>query len=160
MILIKGLLFLVLSIVFISVVSGIASAAVQTIFIFLDLPSLVMVVVPLLFFLSVTKSGKHIRTYIRLSFKKNDGDLYNKSTLQAIIFASKNAIKFCVGIGILNFLYGINVMLVSLDAPEAIGPMIAISTITIIYSLGIGFFMFLPLQAWAQNKMAEIDEYN
>jgi flagellar motor component MotA len=40
-----------------------------------------------------------------------------------------------------------------LDAKDKIGPNLAVSLITLLYSITVSYFVFFPLQAWAENKI-------
>lgn len=119
---------------------------------FIDFPSFLMVFLPLLFFLLISKSGGIICWYIRSSFKKNYE--YSKIELESIAVAIKNTIKITLAAGGFGFVAGLITILAQLrlEMPNLIAPNLAVSLITLIYSIAISFFVFFPTQAWAENK--------
>ena len=89
--------------------------------------------------------------YIKTSFAKDH--TYTGSELSELVVAVKNTIKFILGTSGLGFLTGIIAMLKNLENRALLGPNMAISLITVFYSLAISFFIFFPTQAWAENKL-------
>jgi flagellar motor component MotA len=127
------------------------SAGTASVLIFADFPSILLILVPLLFFLFVTKSGKIIGMYCRASFSKNY--MYTTAELTGISRAAKNTIKFIMSMGGFGFFTGLIAVLRYLEKPEALGPNLAISLMTVLYAITISFFIFFPLQAWAENRI-------
>jgi flagellar motor component MotA len=144
MLLIFGFLFMV----FILAAVGILS---QMPTFFIDMPSILLIVIPLIFFLLASKSGNIIGRYIVTSFKK--GHVYTKAELESLSAAVKNTIKFILAVGGFGFLAGLIACLADVRALERIGPNLAVSLITLTYSITVSFFVFFPLQAWAENKI-------
>ena len=145
MLLIVGFLVFVFIYSVVSIVSGLMPISL------IDLPAALIVIVPLLFFLPASKSGKIIGRYIKASFTKDH--TYTGSELSGLVAAVKNTIKFILGTGGMGFLVGIIAMLKNLENRALLGPNMAISLITVFYSLAISFFIFFPTQAWAENKL-------
>jgi flagellar motor component MotA len=48
---------------------------------------------------------------------------------------------------------GLIAALAHLGSPDNLGPNLAISLMTLMYSIVISFFVFFPTQAWAENKI-------
>ena len=144
MLICAGFLFFVFVIAFVGIMGGSALWL-------LDLPSLVMVVVPLALFLFVSKSGGVILGYIKSSFKKDYP--YTKPELKSIAVALKNARKLTLAAGGFGFMAGIILALGSLSTPEHLGPHIAVSLISVLYAITISYFVFFPVQAWAENEI-------
>ena len=144
MLLIVGFLFMV----FIFATVGILTGAPA---IFIDLPSVLLILVPLLFFFFTTKSSKILGTYIKTSFKKEH--IYIGTELEALSAAVKNTIKFTLAVGGFGFMVGLIATLAQLGSPENIGPNLAVSLITLTYSIVISYFVFFPTQSWAENKI-------
>lgn len=144
MLLIIGFLFMV----FIFSILGILSGALA---VFIDVPSALFILVPLLFFLFTSKSGKIFGGYIKKSFKK--GNTYVETELTALSVAVKNTIKFILSTGGVGFLTGLAASLIYLESRDKLGPNLAVSLITLLYSIAISCFVFFPLQAWAENKI-------
>jgi len=117
----------------------------------LDHFALILVVLPLAFFLLASKSGKIIGNYITASFKKDFP--YTKTELEGLISAVENTIKFVLATGIFSFITFVIISLGYIGAPERLGPSIAISLTSLTYSISISFFVFFPVQAWAKNKI-------
>ena len=143
MILLIGLLFLVVFTLLIGAFSG-------TVYMFLDLASIIIVLVPLIFFLVITKSGKTITGYIKSSFMKNYE--YSKAELESISMVARHSVKITIATGCFGFIIGIIGMLMQLDDPQKIGPMLAVGLLTMLYSIGVGFFVMYPLCVWAENR--------
>ena len=143
MILLIGLLFLVLFTFLIAAASGM-------VYMLLDIPSFMIILVPLIFFLVITKSGKTITNYIKSSFKKNYE--YSIAELESISMAAKHSAKITLATGFFGFIIGIIGMLMRLDDPQTIGPMLAVGLLTMLYSIGVGFFVMFPLYVWAENR--------
>jgi len=118
---------------------------------FIDVPSVILIIIPLIFFLFVSKNGNIIGSYFKSSFKK--AYVYTKDELESISVAMKNTIKFTLAVGVFGFITGLIACLGYLGTPERIGPNLAISLCTLIYSIAISFFVFFPTQAWAETKI-------
>ena len=144
MILLIGLLFSVLFTLVIGAISGMIYA-------FIDLLSVTIVLIPLIFFLVSTKSCKIITEYMISSFKKNYE--YSNAELESIVRVAKHSIRITLATGWFGFIIGIIGMLHRLDDPHTIGPMLAVGLLTVLYSIGVGFFMLFPLQVWAENRI-------
>ena len=144
MLLIFGTLFMI----FMFVAVGILS---QMLTFFLDLPSILLIIIPLVFFLIASKNGNNICKYIVASFKKNH--LYTRTELEGIAISAKNTIRFIMGAGGFGFLFGLIASLAHLGSLDRFGPNLAISLMTLTYSISISYFVFFPLQAWAENKI-------
>ena len=117
----------------------------------IDMPSALIVIVPLVFFLIVSKSGSVIGRYMKASFTKDHA--YTGPELAGLSAAIRNTIKFLIGIGVFGFLIGLLGTLVVLNRPDMLGPNIAVSLITVLYSITLSYFVFFPTQAWAENKL-------
>jgi flagellar motor component MotA len=144
MLLIIGFLFMVFIFAVVGILSGMAA-------VFIDLPSASLILVSLLFFLCVSKSGKILGRYIKTSFKKEH--TYTGTELEALSAAVKNTIKFILATGGFGFMTGLIATLGYLGSPDKLGPNLAICLITLTYSITINAFVFLPVQAWAENKL-------
>ena len=144
MLLIFGFLFMV----FIMIAVGIIT---QMLAFFIDLPSILLIFIPLFFFLLTSKSGNIIGRYIVMSFKK--AHTYTRAELEGLSVSVKNTIKFILATGGFGFLYSLTASFANLGSPERFGPNFAASIITLTYSIIISFFVFFPLQAWAENKI-------
>ena len=149
MILIIGFLFMVLIFAGLSAITGMGPGII-------DFPSALLVIIPLVFFFLVTKSGKNIGRYLKSSFRKDH--TYTITELKAVCAAADNSVKFIYGIGAFGFLFGIVGALMYLENKEALGPNLAISLITLLYAIGVSAFMFLPLKFWAENKLIELKD--
>ena len=150
MLLILGFLFMII----IFVATGILT---QMLSFFLDLPSILLIVIPLLFFLIASKSGSIIGKYIVTSFKKSHS--YTRTELIGLSISVKNTIRFILAVGGFGFLFGLIASLAHLGSFNRFGPNLAISLLTLTYSITISFFIFFPLQAWAENKLNLTDGY-
>jgi flagellar motor component MotA len=117
---------------------------------FIDVPSFLLIVVPLIFFLCASKSGNIIGKYIKTSFKKDQ--LYTKIELKSISGAIKNTIKFILAIGGFCFIGGIILMMRFLEDRQMLGPSITVSLTGLFYAISVSFFIFFPTQAWAENQ--------
>jgi len=146
MILLFGFLFMVFFFAFIGVSAG--SFAVNML---ISLPALLLILIPILFFLLVTKSGKIISKYISISFKKNN--TYTKTKLEELSSAIKNTIKFILAAGGFCCIACLVISLGFIGTPEQLGPNLANSLLSLTYAIAIGFFVFFPVQAWAENKL-------
>ena len=147
MILLIGFLF------FILVYAGIVSLVVGFFpaVAFINHVTFILHLVTLSFFLIVTKSGKILGKYIKSSFKKEYE--YTVNELESLVIAIKNIIKFIIPIGILGVMIFIVCALYWLDDVQHLGPHLAMSFTSIIYAIAIGFFIFFPVQTWAENKI-------
>jgi flagellar motor component MotA len=123
--------------------------------VFIDLPSVLLVLVPLFFFLFTSKSGKVLGRYIKTSFKKESS--YIGTELKTLSVALKHAIKFTAALGGFGFLAGGIAALGYLGAKESLGPILALSLITLTYSVMIICFVFIPVQAWADIKITALE---
>ena len=124
----------------------------------IDIVTLLSILLPIIFFFCVTKSGRFIGGYIKSSFKRNHQ--YNAAELENIARAAKNTVKIALAAGWFNFLIAfIMIFVINTDFdPEfmIIGASFALSVLSLLYSISIAFFMFFPLQAWAENKASLI----
>jgi len=150
MLIIIGFLFSVLISAFVSLPMGMSGLA------FIDMPSALLTLIFLFFFFFTSKSGSIISRYIKSSFKKNYN--YTRTELVSLSTAVKNTIKFTLGTGGFGFLTGFIACLMFLDKKEMLGPNIAVSLITVFYSILVSFVIFFPVQAWAENKLNAMGE--
>lgn len=144
MLIIIGLL---LSILMLVAVSGIFNILMFIV----DIPSVIIVIIPLIFFLFTSKSGDIIARYIISSFKKNYK--YSKSELESIYSATKNTIKFTMATGGFGFMMGLTACLVNMQSPGQLLLNLSVSFISLLYAIAISFFIFFPTMAWAENKI-------
>ena len=144
MLLLIGFLFMLFIVFVIGILSG-------TGLMFIDLPSALIVIVPLIFFLIASKSGSAIGRYFKTSFTKEH--TYSGPELAGLSTAVRNTIKFIFGIGGLGFISGIIGSFANLQNRDMLGPNIAVSLITVLYSIALSYFVFFPTQAWAENKL-------
>jgi hypothetical protein len=144
MLLIFGFLFMV----FVFAVVGIVSQFFHTLF---NLPSVLLFLVPLLFFLFASKTGSVIGKYFVTSFKRDY--VHTRAELEGLSVAIKNTIKFILATGGFSCITFAIVCLGHIGAPERLGPNLAISLTSLIYSIAVSYFVFFPTQAWAENKI-------
>jgi flagellar motor component MotA len=149
MLLIVGFLFMVFIFTIVSLLTGARAA-------FIDFPSALLIIVTLLFFFFSTKSGKTFGKYIKASFRKEH--IYTANELTSLCIAAKNTIKFTLWVGGFGFFAGVIAALFYLDDPNMLGPNLAVSLITFMYSITISCFVFFPVQAWAENKINTLKE--
>jgi len=143
MLLIIGFLFMILVLAIVGIFTGMAA-------VFIDLPSALLVLVPLLFFFFTSKSGKVLGKYIKTSFKKKY--TYIGTELKTLSVTVKHAIKFTLALGGFGFLAGGIAALGYLGSLERLGPILALSLLTLTYSIMIICFVFIPLQTWRRLK--------
>jgi len=147
MLIIFGVLFMLCAYAAVGAFSGAG-------WIFLNLPSALLVFAPLLFFLVASKSGRVLGRYVSASFRKDPA--YTKAELATLSRAAKNAGKFVLWAGAFAFLAGTIAALAFLGSPGSLGPNVAISLITLAYAVSANCFVFLPVRAWAENKASEM----
>jgi len=146
MIIFKGTLFMIL----LFIVSGLVSG--MGVF-FIDIIFIVFILVSLAVFMWLSASGKVITQYIKTSLQKDHS--YSTTELNKIATACKSTIRFTIGLGFIWFMFGIVQTLGNIGTPEVIGITVAMSLISLLYSLAISFLVFCPLQAWAENGIAD-----
>ena len=144
MILLLGFLFLF----FIFAIVGILTQSLEML---INLPSILLILVPLLFFLFTSKSGSIIGKYITTSFKRDY--IHTRAELEGLSVAIKNTIKFILASGGFMCITFAIISLGYIGAPEKLGPNLAISLTVLAYSIAICYFVFFPTQAWAENKI-------
>jgi len=147
MLLIIGILFMSFILAIVSILSNAGT-------IFIDMPSLTLILVSLIFFWLVSKSGKTIGNYFKTSFKKEH--IYTATELASLSTALKNTIKFTLAVGGFGFMIGLVATLYYLGSPDNLAPNLAVSLITLTYSIMISGFVFFPVQAWAENKIVTL----
>jgi len=133
----------------VSILSGVGA-------VFVDLPSALFVLLPLLFFFFASKSGKILGKYIRTSFTKEY--VYTANELASLSTALKNTIKFTFLVGGFGFFVGVIASLAFLGSSENLAPNLAIALITVLYPIMISCFVFFPVQAWAENKITALKD--
>ena len=121
----------------------------------LNLPSFILIIATLTFFLIMTKSGRIIGKYFKSSFKKDY--LYSIFELKELTDVIKNIIKFIIATGIVGFITFVIIALYFLDSPQHLGPNLAMSLTSITYAVAISYFVFFPVQVWAENKINELN---
>jgi len=67
--------------------------------------------------------------------------------------AIKNTIKFYLATGGFGFLAGVIASLAFLGNKEMLGPTVAVSLLTVFYSIIVSYIIFFQVQAWAENKI-------
>jgi flagellar motor component MotA len=70
--------------------------------------------------------------------------------------AIRNTIRFILGAGGVGILLGVIGMLRNLENRAYLGPNLAVALLTVLYSIAISFFVFFPVQAWAENKLNDL----
>ena len=118
--------------------------------VFVNLPSIILITIPMIYFLIVSKNGNIIGKYLKSSFKK--ADEYTKNELDCLSAVMKNTIKFTLTIGFFYFIAGLIASIGYIGLPARLGPSLAISLCTLVYSVAISGFVFFPVQAWAENR--------
>jgi flagellar motor component MotA len=121
----------------------------------IDLPSTLLTLVLLFFFLFTSKSGSIMGRYIKSSFNKNH--TYTRGELESLSVAIKNTVKFTLASGGFGFLAGVIACLMFLENKNMLGPNLAVSLFTVLYSIVISYFIFFPVQAWAENKIKTLE---
>jgi len=149
MLLIIGFLFMCFILAVVSILSNAGA-------IFIDMPSAALILVSLIFYWLVSKSGKIIGNYFKTSFKKEY--IYAATELAALSTALKSTIKFILATGGFGFMIGLVATLYYLGSPDNLAPNLAVSLITLTYSIMISYFVFFPVQAWAENKIAALKD--
>jgi flagellar motor component MotA len=144
MLLIFGFLFMVS----VFAVVGIVSQFFHTL---LNLPSTLLILVPLIFFLFISKSGNVIGRYFVTSFKKDYA--HTREELERLSVSIKNTVKFILATGGFNCITFAIISIGHIGNPERLGPNLAICLTSLIYAIGISYFVFFPTQAWAENKI-------
>lgn len=112
----------------------------------------------LLLFLIFTNSGRIFSSYIRHSVQR--GYQFTRDELQGIIYASRYTGRFTMGCGIVFFLCRCLWALACLNFEDEGGAFtltrnIIAAILPLTYALTIAFFIFYPLQVWAENKLNE-----
>ena len=144
MLLIFGFLFMVI----VFAVVGIVSQFFHTL---INLPSALLILIPLLFFLFVSKSGSVIAKYFGTSFKRDYA--HTLAELEGLSVAIKNTVKFILATGVFNCVTFAIISIGHMGTPEKLGPNLAICLTSLIYSIAISYFVFFPVQAWAENRI-------
>ena len=144
MFLLFGFLFMFLFFAIVGILS-------QSLEMLINLPSILLIFVPLVFFLFISKSGSIIGKYITTSFKRNY--THTRAELEGISVAIKNTNKFILASGGFFCIAFAIISLGYIGDPEKFGPNLAISLTTLTYSIAICYFVFFPTQAWAENKI-------
>jgi len=152
MLIIIGFLFSVL----ISVLVALMTLGSPSALAFIDVPSALLTLIFLFFFLFTSKSGSIIGRYIKSSFKKNY--VYTRTELICLSVAAKNTVKFTLATGGFGFLTGLIACLKNLEDKSMLGPNIAVSLMTVFYSIIMSYLIFSPVQAWAENKLNAMGE--
>jgi len=148
MLIIIGFLFSVFISVLVSIMTGVSKVRVTA---FLDFPSALLTLIFLFFFFFTSKSGSIIGRYIKSGFKKNYA--YTRAELVSLSAAIKNTVKFTLATGGFGFLVGAIASLFVLENKNMLGPNVAVSLLSVFYSIIVSFFIFFPVQAWAENKI-------
>ena len=144
MILFAGLLFTILYTAFVGLIGGELAW-------YIDAASFFFVLVPLIFFLFITKNGKSIYGYIKSSFRKDY--VFSEGELEIIARAAGNAMRIILAAGGFSSLIGLVITLRRLDDPQILGPYLSVMITSLLYSIGLAYFVFFPLKVWAEKKM-------
>lgn len=114
--------------------------------------SLLIFISSLAFILISSKSAGLLGRYIISSFKKNYE--YSKNELECLSAAVRSIIKFILATGGFTFIAFLIISLGHIGAPEKLGVSLGICLSSLTYAVAISFFIFFPVQAWAENKIA------
>ena len=152
MLLLTGFLFMVFIFAALGILVGSGLA-------YMDLPSVLLILMALFFFFFTSKSGSIIGRYFRTSFRKEH--TYTRAELASLAAALKNTTRFTLAVGGFGFVFGMLGSLINLENRQMLGPNIAVSLLTLLYAIAIGVFIFFPVQAWAENRINTMkDEIN
>ena len=124
--------------------------------IYINMSSLLIIIIPVLFYFLVTKSVETVRRYIISSFKR--GYTFKAAELESLAKAMQGARNVIIAAGVFGFFGGIIAILTSLSVPEEIGPNFAVAMITVHYAVSAGYFIFYPTQMWAEAKVKALRE--
>lgn len=124
---------------------------------FIDVPSLVIIIMPTIFFMAVTKTYRSVFGYFKNSFKS--GCKFTEKELTHLSQDLGAIIKFVLASGVFAFIAGIIAMLANLNEPQTIGPSFAISLISCFYSVIISFFILYPTKVWAERNLREQGDF-
>jgi flagellar motor component MotA len=149
MLIIIGFLFSVFISVLLGMMMGMSGL------VFIDFPSALLILVCLFFFFFTSKSGSIIGKYIKSSFKKNYN--YTRAELVSLSTAIKNTVKFTLAAGGFGFLSGAIASL-GVARKEDLGVNVAVSLVSVFYSIIVSYIIFFPIQAWAENKLNAMGE--
>lgn len=148
---------LIFGFVFIIVFSAIAllffPSGLSLSLLFIDVPSFLIILIPGIFFLTVTKCHKFIIQYLLNSFKKDY--VFQKIELRQLAFTLGSLIKIVLSSGMVGFFIGLISLFTHLDDPGNIGPSVSVSLLSIYYSILISFFCLYPTKIWAERKIME-----
>tara|TARA_B100000929_G_C15264704_1_gene337977 strand:- start:88 stop:543 length:456 start_codon:yes stop_codon:yes gene_type:complete len=117
---------------------------------FLDLPSLFIVVIPTIGTLLIGFRGSFLSSFYAIW-----GEADSIVLDSAIAFW--RALKRCaIGYGCLGFMIGLVAMLASLDDVGSIGPNMAVSLISVLYGLLLGYLIVEPMMCSLETKKCRL----
>lgn len=140
-----SLAVLLLMVIFAMVMSG-------CVLCFVDIGSLLMVVIPTFFMLIASYSLSEIGRNFSMGFSK--GSPRPEELKTAIIFF-KSMQKYLAISGALGFFTGLIAMLAMLGDPDHIGSGMALALITVLYALILTMAIALPFRTGLEKKLAE-----
>ena len=119
---------------------------------FLDPPSLFIVVMPTIGTLLIGFRGSFLSSFYAIW-----GEVDSQVLDSAIAFW--RALKRCaIGYGYLGFLIGLVAMLASLDDVGSIGPNMAVSLISVLYGLLLGYLIAEPMMCSLETKKRRLSD--
>jgi len=116
----------------------------------ISLYSLLVIIFACLLYLFISGNNRIFFGYLKKDFRKKP--VYEKIELDNISSALGGLIKVSLGTGALVFIFCLISILYRLDDPASIGPNLAVSLLTVIYSISISLFVFFPTKAWADKN--------
>lgn len=149
-------MIILIGILFSIALTALIGLSVGGLYVFLDLVSFLIVALPVTFFLLITKGGRILGEYFKLSFMKNSE--YSEAQLRGIAGAAKSTMKIALASGFFGFLSGLMMTLYFVDlggiaSAAVFNVNLSVSLITLYYSIALAFFVLYPLEAWAENKL-------
>jgi hypothetical protein len=117
------------------------------------------IILPVALFLIFTKNGRIIWNYMHSSLDKNHQ--FSKTELQSIVTATRASGKFALGTGVFCLLGSFIMILANFNYAEQFAMNVllrnlGVAFLTPLYTIAIAFFIFYPLQVWAENKLREL----
>ena len=121
---------------------------------FLDIPSLYLIIGFLILSLGISGQMKYFWLGIKAAYVQDTSKMEERTELEKAEYALGFGIKIMLLTGIMTVLISFVTIMINLDNPSALGPNLAVMTITVLY--GIVFSMVLMIfKARVHNRIME-----
>ncbi len=123
--------------------------------VFLDIPSMAIVFVPLIFMLLTVYTPSEMADAFRCAMRGADA---SEAELKRACLFFEGAQQMIYKIALTATLFGVILILSSLSKPEDLGRGFAVAILSVLYALITGFLVIVPFKTAVKKRLLEVEK--